>query len=163
MAPHLRTLLAGLAIGFAVAGCGGSSAKAPAAAACGAVVPEALDSNLGHVLPGAPEPTYLTDPPTSGPHAPGAAPTGAVDAPLTRPVQVGLLEAGGVLVQYRDAADLDWLRPLATGSVVVAPNPDLADRVVATAWLYKQSCSGQDADALGRFAVDHAGHGPDGG
>jgi hypothetical protein len=138
------------------AGCGGGGAKG----ACEPAVREALDPNLGHVLPGAAEPTYLTDPPTSGPHAPGPAPSGVLAAPLSRPAQVGALEAGAVLVQYRDPGDLEALRPLATGQTVVMPNPALPARVVATAWLFKQQCSGVDLDVLRTFATDHAGKGP---
>jgi hypothetical protein len=142
-------------LGFA--GCGGGP---KGAGACGPAVREALDSNLGHVLPGSPEPTYLTDPPTSGPHTPGAKPSGVLASPLPRPAQVGALEAGAVLVQYRDPADLEALRPLAGGSTIVAPNPGLPERVVATAWLFKQTCTAVDVDALRRFAADHADHGP---
>jgi hypothetical protein len=79
---------------------------------------------------------------------------------MSRPAQVGALEAGAVLVQYRDAADVDALRPLAGGLTVVVPNPSLTTRVVATAWLFKQPCSGIDLDALRTFSADHAGKGP---
>ena len=48
------------------------------------------------------EPQYTTDPPTSGPHTPGALPGGVLTQPLARPSQVGALEAGLVLIQYRD-------------------------------------------------------------
>ncbi len=136
------------------------SHPAQGASACGPVVREALDPNVGHVLPGAAEPAYRTDPPTSGPHTPTAIPAGVLDHPLTRPVQVGALEGGTVLVQYRDAADLDALRPLAAGHVVVAPNPSLKDAVVLTAWLFKQTCSRVDAASISAFAAAHGGHGP---
>ena len=127
---------------------------------CGPGVRETLDSNLNHVLPGGVEPTYLTDPPTSGPHTPGSLPTGVESTPLSKPVQVGALEAGIVLVQYRDPTDLEALRPMATGKTVVAPNPSLPARVVATAWLWKQTCSAVDTAALAGFAAEHANKGP---
>jgi hypothetical protein len=85
-----------------------------------------------------------------------------LDEPLARPVQVGLLEAGSVLIQHRDldpAAEQD-LEALAGEDVVVAPNPDLDDPIVATAWLHKLTCSTVDADALQQFVADHVGGGP---
>lgn len=141
--------------------CGGSSGSA-AKTGCDGGVREALDPNLSHVLvqSGDTEPKYLTDPPTSGPHSPGAKPAGVAVVPLSKPVQVGALEAGLVLVQYRDPADLDALKPLGTGSVVVAPNPTLGARVVATSWLFKLTCSSIDTAAITAFATQHAGHGP---
>ena len=133
-----------------------------AASACAAAKPEAINPDLHHVFAGAPEPTYTTDPPTSGPHTPGALPTGALTHPLARPAQVGILEAGVVLLQYRDlsAAELQSLTDLITDKVVVAPNSSLPDRVVATAWLFKQTCSGVDAAALKGFIRTRVGHGP---
>lgn len=82
---------------------------------------------------------------------------------LSRPRQVGHLEAGGVLLQYRDldAAELDRLTALAGGRVVVAPNPLLPDRVVATAWLRKEICSAVDVSELESFVSSNLGHGPD--
>jgi drug/metabolite transporter (DMT)-like permease len=142
---------------FPMLGCSASRAGA-----CSPARPEALNPNLNHVLAGAPEPTYATDPPTSGPHTPGAAPTGVLSAPLSRPEQVGALEGGIVLIQHRDLSDAERaeLAPLATGNVVVAPNPSLPDRIVVTAWLFKQTCSGVDLAELRGFVRTHAGHGP---
>ena len=56
--------------------------------------------SLQHVLPGSPPPSYLTDPPTSGPHQSGRLTGGVLDEPVPAPVQVGALEAGQVLIQY---------------------------------------------------------------
>jgi uncharacterized membrane protein len=136
----------------------GSSSKA----ICQPAHSEPLNPALNHVLAGSPEPHYTTDPPTSGPHTPGAPVTGALDAPLSRPSQVGALEDGAVLLQYRDlsADELAKLKELAGDHVVVAPNPALPDRVVATAWLFKQTCGGIDTAALRSFIGAHAGHGP---
>lgn len=132
------------------------------AAACGAEVREQLDSrSTQHIFPGAAEPAYLTDPPTSGPHRLGAAPTGVAAAPIDRPLQVHMLEDGAVLVQHRDLppGQLAALEQLAGGEVVVAPNPSLPAPVVATAWTVKLTCSSVDPAALRRFARAHAGKG----
>ena len=130
----------------------GCREKSEPRAACASVVVEALDpASIQHVLPGAPEPTYATDPPTSGAHRAGPTPTGVVDQPLPRSVQVAVLEQGGVVVQHRDPADRAALAPLGGDRVVVAPDPDLPVRVVATAWRHKLACTGLDVDALRSF------------
>jgi hypothetical protein len=118
-----------------------------------------------HVLPGQPEPTYLSDPPTSGPHAPVAEAAPLYDTPLARPTQVGLLEIGRVLVQYRadlPPEDVARVRALAGGDVVVAPAAELDRPVVASAWLYLLRCDGVDEEGLQRFAAERAGAGPGG-
>ncbi len=115
-------------------------------------------ASILHVLPDS-QTAYTTDPPTSGPHA-SAAPTGAVDQPLPRPVQVAVLERGDVLVQYDPtlpAGDVAFLVDLGGDQVVVAPNDGLPAPVVATAWTWKLVCEGVDLDALDRFVADHAG------
>ena len=139
-------------------GCGSSTRSS----SCEDAHAEALNPAENHVLPGAAEPTYATDPPTSGPHTPGAPPQGALTEPLPRPAQVGVLEAGDVLLQYRDLSDreLQDLTQLVTDKVIVAPNPALPTRVVATAWLFKQTCSAVDAAALRGFIRTRVGHGP---
>lgn len=160
-------LAALLTVGLAglVAGCGSKGGGAEATAACGPVKREALDPrSIQHVLPNAPTPTYLTNPPTSGPHQPSPPIHGAQTNPIPKPVQVGLLEGGNVLVQYRGltAASLSSMRSLAGGKVVVAPNDDLrAGQVVMTSWLYKQTCSSVDVGAARRFVAAHVDHGPD--
>ncbi|MGQ0616441.1 MAG: DUF3105 domain-containing protein [Acidimicrobiia bacterium] len=138
-------------------------ASEPTPALCEPRLREALDpGSVRHVLPGAPAPAYATDPPTSGPHEPSDAFAGERTAPISRAVQVSQLEGGKVLLQYRDLApdELDRLRSLAGADVIVAPNPDLPDRVVATAWTFKQVCAGVDVDALRSFAGDRVGQGP---
>jgi drug/metabolite transporter (DMT)-like permease len=138
--------------------CGGGGG----ASACQPAHSEPLNPALNHVLVGAAEPAYTTDPPTSGPHTPGASLHGVLTQPLSRPTQDGALEAGEVLLQYRDLSpdEVKKLSDLASDKVVVAPNPALPDRVVATAWLFKQTCSGVDAEALRGFVRTRAGHGP---
>ena len=136
--------------------------------ACGPITREALDpAYLVHV---ARRPTtdveYTSDPPTSGPHQPAPPVEGVVDEPITRPVQVGILERGDVLLQHDPDLDAErarraW-RTLAGDGVVVAPNPDLPAPVVATAWLYKRTCDAVDADALAGVHRRAPGQGPGG-
>lgn len=164
----LRPVLAGLLV-VAAGSCGAddaSDADPSNPTTCGPVVGERLDASSAlHLLPGAPEPTYLSDPPTSGPHLSGRPPTGALEAAIDRPTQVLVLETGGVLIQHRDLNDdqVATLATLAGDQVVVAPNRDASTPVVATAWLAKQTCEGVDLAALGRFVEDHVGRGPEAG
>jgi Protein of unknown function (DUF3105) len=130
---------------------------------CGTEVEEALDpGSTQHLLPGAPEPAYPNVAPTSGPHLGAGTPVGAQDRPLPRPVQVGVLEQGRVLVQYRpDRPEARrQLEALAGERVVVAPNPALPSPVVATAWLHRLECrtadlGARDLEALRTFISRH--------
>jgi hypothetical protein len=119
--------------------------------------------SANHVLAGGDDPGgYTTDPPTSGPHIPGDPRSGVLDEPLSRPEQVGHLEAGGILLQHRglDVDDLAVLESLAGGPVAVAPNPDLPAPIVATAWLHSLACTSPDLDVLAGFVEAHRGRAP---
>lgn len=158
--PARLLALAGL---LAVAGCGDGSAGA---GACGPITREALDpAYLVHVLGDDGTVEYTSDPPTSGRHQPGPEIAGVVDEALPRPIQVGILERGDILVQHdpelarRDRAALE---ALAGPGVVVAPNPDLPAPIVATAWTYKRTCTEVDRAELQEFVDERAGKGPEG-
>lgn len=161
--PLLARALAVTLVTVAGAACGGDGAEAEGG--CGSIVREALDSAyLVHVLGTESAVDYTSDPPTSGPHQPSPPVDGVVAEPITRPIQVGILERGDVLVQHDPdlpAADIEDLRSLAGDDVIVAPNPDLPAPVVATAWTYKQTCNEVDLDSLEQFATERAGHGPE--
>lgn len=147
-----------------------SSTTITAAEGCGSVVEERLDPESGrHLLPGAPEPAYASNPPTSGAHASGgSAESGVLAEELTKPRQVQVLEGGRVLVQYKSGEvtteELEELRKLAAVNteLVVAPNESLPSPVVATAWVHKMLCEDADPKALATFAESFAGRGPGG-
>lgn len=139
------------------------SGRGDPAGPCAAAVRDPLDpGSLQHALPGSPPPSYATEPPTSGPHQAGRHPGGVVHDPLPRPVQVGALEAGQVLLQHRDLPPdaLRRLEALGGPQVVVAPNPALPAPVVASAWRRRQECQAVDVEVLDRFVREHAGGGP---
>jgi hypothetical protein len=156
-------LAGALALLTVVAGCGDGGGGS--SGACGPVTREALDPDyLVHVL-GGDDVDYESDPPTSGPHQPTPPVEGVVDEPLPRPIQVGILERGDVLLQHRpdlSGDQLTALQELAGPGVVVAPNPDLDDPVVATGWLYKRTCDTADIPALEEFVDARTGKGPEG-
>jgi Protein of unknown function (DUF3105) len=169
MLRRLRTGRLALALVMTVvaAGCGAGTHRTTATAGgCAPSVQERLDPrSTQHLFPGAAEPRYLTDPPTSGPHQLGPPPTGAVPDPIPRPRQVAMLETGFVIVQYHDlsAAERSTLAALAGSLVTVAPAVGtLRDRVVATAWTWKQVCRTVDSAAVGAlrdFIAAHKGKG----
>jgi hypothetical protein len=152
-------------VALAVGLCGSISAcsSGSGATGCGPIRHEALDPQfLVHVF-GDVAVSYTSDPPTSGPHQPTPPFTGVQQHAITRPVQVGILERGEVLLQHRpDLPDAQRtaLEALAGSGVVVAPDPDLHDPVVATAWVYKRTCSSVDTAALRDFIRQREGKGP---
>lgn len=108
---------------------------------------------------------YSSTPPTSGWHVSGAVPIGVHDAaePLSEPLQVSVLEAGGVVVTYRALPDEERTRleehvgRQHDGRVAVTPYDRLGRGEVAfTAWGVVQRCSGVDLGALDAFVDEHA-------
>lgn len=164
-----RRLSTGLVCGAAVAlaaavagGCGdGGDGRPNPVGDCAGVVTEPLDPrSTQHLLPGAPEPVYPSDPPTSGPHlATPDVPRGAQREPVPRPLQVTVLEEGGVMIQHRDLTPRQraGLEALAGPDVVVAPAPDLPAPVVATAWRHRLECRAVAVPALEDFVAAHRG------
>jgi hypothetical protein len=163
-----RAIVATAVLVTALLACGGDDDGASSAAAssrCDEPQLQPAQFPAGHVLPGQPEPRYLSEPPTSGPHAPVAEVAPVYDAPVARPTQVGILETGRVLIQYQGglpADQIDRLRSLAGGHIVVAPASELDRPVVASAWLRLLRCDAVDEEALRDFVGDRAGKGPDG-
>lgn len=139
-----------------------SSGDGGASGDCGPIRREALATDyLVHVLGTDTNVEYGSDPPTSGPHQPSPPVDGVVDEPITRPIQVGILERGDILVQHSPEL-ADDLASLAQERVVIAPNPDLPDPIVVTAWTYKRTCEAVDLDAIQQFIDERVGKGPEG-
>jgi hypothetical protein len=154
----------------AATACGPSAARPASASDCSAPLNERLDpQSVRHLFPGAAEPRYLTDPPTSGPHQLGPPVQGTATTPISRPKQVAMLESGYVILQYRNIspAQLSTLSGLAGNLVTVAPAAGpLPGPVVATAWTWKLACgsvSPAAVAAMGAFVAAHRGVGFAGG
>ncbi len=169
----VRAAVAALAAATAVVP-GACSGPGPSSAAvttvpdngCRAPSQERLDPrSTNHLFTGAPEPTYLSDPPTSGPHRLGPPYRGALTTPISRPSQVAMLEAGFVLLQYRGLApdQVAVLDGLAGDLVTVAPPAGLLPSpVVATAWTWKLECGSAApaaVSAIRTFIAAHQGAG----
>jgi len=99
---------------------------------------------------------------------------GVVGAPLSRPLQVGLLEKGQVIVQYRPATTgaptvfstaAGTADPLVADRLVtIAPSPGLPAPVVVTAWTWHMACgdaSPATVAAVTRFVRDREAKGPE--
>ena len=146
-------------IALTTVSCGSSNAI------CGPVVRDALDpGSATHVLPGAPTPSYLVNPPTSGAHQPGPRIQGPVRNPIAPELQVGVLEEGRVLIQYRGltSQEVTELESLNSTNALVARAASLPGdaKVVATAWVTHQKCRGLDLKSMREFSKDHANKGP---
>ena len=118
-----------------------------------------------HVRPGQPEPSYLSDPPTSGPHAPITSVPPVFAEPVPKPTQVGILERGMVLVQYRPAEPgVGGDRDHPTGQVkeLLAFGCRQVRPVVASAWLYLLRCAAVDTGALRDFIDTRTSEAPGG-
>jgi hypothetical protein len=156
-----RLVTATAVLALLQSGCGSDGGDG----ACGPITREALDpAYVVHVLGTDTDVAYTSDPPTSGPHQLAPPIDGVLDEPIARPVQVGVLERGDVLVQHAPdlaAEDLARLEELAADGVVIAPNPELPSPVVATAWLFKRTCDAVDPAALQDFIAERRGKGPD--
>ena len=106
---------------------------------------------------------YTSDPPTSGPHFPGAARWGVHDEPIAKALQVHNLEDGGVLVQYNctECDDLvSRLRDVVRrypDKVALAPYPGLKARIALTAWSYIDTLDQFDEQRIVRFLDAHRG------
>ena len=133
-------------------------------ARCGPLTVEQIDPDEGHLIGGAAAPTFLTNPPTSGPHTPGAGVVGRQREPVPPLVQVSTLETGAVIIQYGTAVDPAPLEPLVGDGVILAPGNRIDARaVVATGWLRKMTCVSTDVAALRSFISTvrgrYGGHG----
>jgi hypothetical protein len=110
----------------------------------------------------APGPVAVT--PTSG-SARGVPACGVLIEPLDADEQVATLASGVVLLQHGPAAtdaDRRTLEELAArGRVAVAPNPDLSDAVVATAWRHRMPLDRGRPELLDAFVTGHADRAPD--
>jgi len=144
-------------VGLAASACGDSGS-----AGC-IEIREPLDpASIQHVLDPAAV-TYQTDPPTSGPHLSGPAASGLLDSAIIPAAQVRVLEAGGVVVQYRDPIEVADVRSLLDAtevSIVIAPAETLPAPVVATAWTWKLTCETVDLDRIQEFAVARSAEAP---
>ncbi len=160
-------LIGGVLATLVLGGCGGGAGGHQIVAGCATPLHDRFDPHSTvHVLPGAPTPSYLTNPPTSGVHQPVNVPSyrGVKASPIAPQIQVALLESSQVLVQYRPPVAPTRLLQLATDRLVtLAPNASLPAPVVATAWTWRMECAPPSASvitSIQAFVAAHGGNGP---
>lgn len=108
--------------------------------------------------------TYNTSPPTSGPHLGALARWGVHDEPIPNELQVHNLEDGGVMVQYNcpDAcpelvAQLEEIVEPYHEGVILAPYPDMEERITLTAWQRIDQLEEFDEERIVRFIRAYRG------
>jgi hypothetical protein len=102
---------------------------------------------------------YNSFPPTTGPHHPVTVPWGSYDEPVEQVRLIHNLEHGGVIVQYGENvsqgevdAILEWYRADPNGKVV-APLPDMDDRIALGAWTAPETPEGTEDSGEGVVAT----------
>ncbi|MGQ0848823.1 MAG: DUF3105 domain-containing protein [Actinomycetota bacterium] len=125
------------------------------------------DLGQRHVDPSEPAPQYNSNPPTSGPHAPSAAPCGIYRTPVSDVTQVHDLEHGVVIIQYAptiDDADRAALEAFARDAgthVIVAPREGMATPIAVTAWTQLMTLDAVDLPSIAAFYGRFAQFGPE--
>src|SRR5574337_2219986 len=115
-----------------------------------------------HVPSDTPHPPYNSDPPTSGPHAPGLARWGVYTEPVPKELQVHNLEDGGVVIQYSCQDCPDLVKQLATiaeryDRIILAPYPGLDRKIALTAWGTIDQFDQFDEARIVQFIKTHIG------
>lgn len=107
---------------------------------------------------------YNSNPPTSGPHMGSLAPWGIHTVPIPRELQVHNLEDGGVLVQYNCpkgcpelVQKLEKIVKRYKEFVILAPYPDMAERIALTAWTRIDKFNDFDENRVLRFIEAYKG------
>lgn len=101
--------------------------------------------------------TYLSVPPTSGPHFAFPAAPGVYGAPVAEGLTVHAMEHGHIVIQYApgtpDAvvADLTRLAKRYGADVLLAPYPPLAHGIALTAWGRIDLLDSYDEERIVRF------------
>ncbi len=109
---------------------------------------------------------YTTATPTSGTHSEGSPRCGILNQQLPTELAVHALEHGTVVIWYRpDLADdvVSGLRDIVNrfdNRVILSPNDQMVDPVVATAWLRLKAYGGADAE-LNEFITTYRERGPE--
>lgn len=127
----------------------------------------AADQGSQHVGPEVTNTEYNTDPPTSGDHYASVGPWGISAEPIPNESQVHNLEHGGIVIQYNDTLSPEEISQLETivnqcdVKLILAPRPDMQQRVAVTAWTHYLNLETVDSDAIQEFIDAHVDEGPE--
>jgi hypothetical protein len=146
----------------------GSSGDASALTDAGCTQQTFPSQGRKHVAELEPGFEYNSFPPTSGPHNPSPAIWNIYDEPIEEFILVHNLEHGGIVVQYGDqvpaatvAQIRDWYANSDRNGILVAPYPELKDKVALTAWTQLATCPGFNEKAFDSFVDLHRYKGPE--
>ena len=152
----VAAIAAGAVVAYIVLGGGSSTDETLRAAGCEIVKRPAM--GRGHLEQLGEDFEYNTVPPTTGPHFPVPAPWDVYSEPVEQFRLVHNLEHGGVVVQYGEdipASTVDQIREWYLGDpngIVVAPLPELGDKIALAAWVTPDPAPGEEA-AVGQGIV----------
>jgi hypothetical protein len=168
---HIRA--AAIAAVAAVAACGGESEPppptelAPPAIRATCELADYAEQGVKHVESPPPRGSYNSFPPTSGPHADFPVKWGAYAEPQEQYRLVHNLEHGGVVIQYGADVSHDVVGRLLAwyggdpNAIVIAPLPELADKIAVTAWTRLLTCDGFDEPTFTEFRDAYRYQGPE--
>ena len=115
--------------------------------------------------------TYLTDPPTSGPHYPSPQDGGYFETAIASGYLVHSLEHGAVVIYYNPAtvtaSQKDSLKALAAAhpgifaQVVCVPRDDATYPIILTAWTHRLRLTTYDQSRIDGFIALYLGKGPE--
>lgn len=109
---------------------------------------------------------YGTPTPTSGTHAANSARCGVFTQQIPAEFAVHSLEHGGVVIWYQPSLATEEISSLAAivnrfdDRVILSPNSELTQPVVATGWTRLKAYSGADEE-IGQFIETYRGRGPE--
>lgn len=118
------------------------------------------------VLVGDEVPEYDSAAPTSGPYPGGEPSCGVFTEPVPLPEAVAALRIGAVVLWHRpeiDAAPLMAIADEEGQDIIVSPNPDIDDAVVATAWNRRKDYDSPSDDEIPKFVSTYQGRGAEDG
>ena len=127
------------------------------------------DLGQAHLNPTDPAPSYNSDPPTSGPHAPSSAACGIY---RQAPPDINLvhdLEHGVIVIHYDPETtseareDLENYARDRGSHVILAPREGMESPIILTAWTHLLRLDGFDREAMDVFYGEFAQFGPEAG
>ena len=183
------TGFAGLLVALALVVFGGGSGTADAArvqtaveaAGCTLTAVEADEGDHSVPAPGDRVESWNTFPPTNGPHYVDPAIFGAYQEPLNQAQVVHDLEHGGIFVQYGEEVSAETVAELRAfydrnqNGTLLAPLPELGEKIALGAWVapsnasgatdlgtgYLAECTSFDEDAFAAFFDEFQFKGPE--
>ncbi|MCC7163107.1 MAG: DUF3105 domain-containing protein [Anaerolineae bacterium] len=135
------------------------------AAACGNLL-TLEDEGRGHLAPGDPVPVYKSNPPTSGTHNPTWYPAGIYDNNTDVTQLIHSLEHGYIILYYNGISQeeinsLVNIQRSDSFKMIVAPYPNMEQKVALVAWAHMQNCDGVNEAVIRSFVAQFRNHGPE--